>query len=137
MAIYSQKDPRWANIKIGNTNLTIGNFGCYMVDLAMLANIPPNEVNALFTKKKAYNENGEIINERAYNLLGMTFLGKSTVRPAELCIATTCFYAPKFPRHFFIMRPGGQKIVDPLVGAEIWNKYKGTIVSYRLFKYGN
>ena len=37
MKSYSQRDPSWANIKIGNSNLTIGRFGCTLTSIADLS----------------------------------------------------------------------------------------------------
>lgn len=49
MKSYSQRDGRWANIRIGDSSLTIGRFGCVITCIADLStyfgdNLLPNEV---------------------------------------------------------------------------------------------
>lgn len=34
---WRQKDPKWSNIKLGNTNMTVGSSGCMSTSIAMLA----------------------------------------------------------------------------------------------------
>jgi len=36
MKLLSQRDPAWANVKIGSSNLTLGIDGCVITDLSML-----------------------------------------------------------------------------------------------------
>ena len=42
----SQKDPRWKDIKLGNSNLTIGSDGCLDTCFAMAFGVRPDEFNA-------------------------------------------------------------------------------------------
>jgi len=42
----SQKDPRWKDIKLGNSNLTIGSDGCLDTCFAMAFGVTPDEFNA-------------------------------------------------------------------------------------------
>lgn len=42
----SQKDPRWKDIKLGNSNLTIGSDGCLVTNFAMVLGVTPAEFNA-------------------------------------------------------------------------------------------
>lgn len=49
MKTYSQRDPRWSQNKIGQTNLTIGRFGCTITSIADLStyfgdNLTPADV---------------------------------------------------------------------------------------------
>ena len=46
MNILSQRDSRWKNKTINNTTSTIGNFGCTLVCLAMLADTTPDIVES-------------------------------------------------------------------------------------------
>ena len=138
MSKLSQYDWRWRNVRIGKTQLTIAQFGCYLLDLCMLKNLDPRKINKLFTEKGGYTADGLINNERAYRLIGLTYLGKTTTNPKELCIGTTNYYATKAQpdmRHFFVLKPD-QTIVDSLTGKAGFNKYAYDMVSYRLFKYG-
>ncbi len=44
MNILSQRDPRWSGIKIGDTDLTLGGYGCTLTCIAMMAGINPDDV---------------------------------------------------------------------------------------------
>lgn len=51
MQTYSQRDPRWAQTKIGKTNLTIGKSGCLMTAIADASsyfgdNLTPPQLNS-------------------------------------------------------------------------------------------
>jgi len=50
MTILSQRDTRWASKKIGKTSKTIGDYGCTITALAMLAGLNPDEVNDRLTR---------------------------------------------------------------------------------------
>ena len=41
----SQKDPRWKDVKLGNSNLTIGSDGCLVTNFAMVFGVTPVEFN--------------------------------------------------------------------------------------------
>ena len=45
MTIYSQKNPIWKDELLGNSNLTIGSYGCLVTCLAMIIDNAPNIVN--------------------------------------------------------------------------------------------
>lgn len=45
MQVLSQRDSRWKYIKLGYGNTTIGDYGCTLVSLSMLAGILPPEAN--------------------------------------------------------------------------------------------
>ena len=49
MENLSQRDIRWKDIKIGNSTSTIGNYGCTITAIAMLAGTTPDVVNAFLT----------------------------------------------------------------------------------------
>jgi hypothetical protein len=62
MILLKQSDPRWANISIGDTNLTLARWGCTITGLSMLSHyfgefLWPHEI----AKKPWFNERGEII----------------------------------------------------------------------------
>jgi len=37
MKVLSQRDPAWSQTKIGNTNITIGRYGCTLTSISMLS----------------------------------------------------------------------------------------------------
>jgi hypothetical protein len=60
---YSQRDPRWANVKIGTTNLRLGDWGCLISDVCTLLSwagitITPAQ---LARYPGLFNKNGELI----------------------------------------------------------------------------
>jgi len=57
--LYSQIDPRWRNIRLGYSNLTIGSHGCVVCCLAMLLSsigyvVDPPKVNEDMRRAKAF-----------------------------------------------------------------------------------
>lgn len=59
MTKYSQRDPKWANTKIGSKG-TIKDFGCLITSLGMLLDIPPDVVNARLKAVGGY-ANGNLV----------------------------------------------------------------------------
>lgn len=127
MIMFSQKDKRWGNLKLGGTNLKIKDYGCLLVCLSMLTEKPPYLLNDILRIGKAYTKDGLIIWGVASKLLRFSYeyLLKD---PKKICIAETNTYAPKYPQHFVVWLGNGS-IVDPLDGQRKPNQYN--IVSYR------
>jgi len=50
----NQRDKQWKDIKIGNSNSTIGNYGCTISCLSMQAGITPIEFNERMTKVNGF-----------------------------------------------------------------------------------
>lgn len=130
MIFYSQKNPQWANVKLGTCADTIGKSGCKITCLASFCGRNPFEVNVLIPYV-----NGCLTNdETAAKALGLYFGGKSTTKPDHDCIAETNHYKSKgVPQHFFILLADGT-CVDPLDLDPKPKKNPYNIVSYRLFK---
>jgi hypothetical protein len=130
MIYYSQKDNRWANVKLGTCSDTIAKSGCKITCLASFAGITPPEANKIIPYV-----NGCLTNDQtAAKALGLEYDGKSTTRPSYECIVETDFYKSKgVPQHFFILTPEGLA-VDPLDLEPKPKKNPYNIVSYRLFK---
>ncbi|KXB08708.1 hypothetical protein AKJ59_00570 [candidate division MSBL1 archaeon SCGC-AAA385M02] len=62
---YSQNNPEWEDIKVGNSDYTIGDAGCYISCLAMTLDYygkgkTPEKLNEVLTQIKAYN--GALLN---------------------------------------------------------------------------
>jgi len=70
MQNLSQRDIRWKDVKIGNSTSTIGNFGCTITALAMLAGTTPDVVNAFLTVV-----NGFLVDRIIWKKLNETKLG--------------------------------------------------------------
>ena len=139
---FSQKDPRWKDVKLGKTNLTIGKYGCFLTSLAMLEGHSPIIINEMFIINEVYVDEDNIPDKnylddylidgiRAAKILGRTYQ-RVTSKPNILCIAETNFWEGEgSPQHFFIWCPEGSHI-DPLTGKRPLHNYP--VVSWRLFK---
>lgn len=134
MNILSQEDKRWANIKIGKTNLTIGSDGCLLTCLAMMSNKTPDIVNSILTAKGAINAKGQVVHIFAAKALGLKFDGiieNPKLSPTYITVMETNNYAPKYPQHFVVWLGDGRNIIDPLRGEKVANKYP--ITGWRLY----
>lgn len=60
MNILSQRDPRWANIKLGTSNSTIYFYGCTITSLAMILGTTPDVVNRRLKDVDGFS-NGNLI----------------------------------------------------------------------------
>jgi len=129
----SQKNPAWKSIKLGKCNDTIGQSGCYITALGILADKTPPEVNQILKDNGGYT-NGCLVNAaRAAELLGLEYNGITKEYQNEVCIAETDHYKSSgVPQHFFVWLGRASRIIDTLTGLEMDNPYH--IVSFRLFK---
>jgi lysozyme len=70
MIYYSQNDPLWKNIKIGNSNITLGNYGCLVCSICTLASWFGDEITPRVMAKSnfMFNAKGEVIWYQLKNL---------------------------------------------------------------------
>jgi len=88
----SQRDPRWADEKLGTSAETIGGYGCLITDIAMMANeagdpVTPSELNARLIKAGGYADGNLLIFadvSKAANALTMTKLISCEEIPAPM-----------------------------------------------------
>lgn len=73
MENLSQRDIRWKDIKIGNSTSTIGNYGCTITCLAMLAGTTPDVVNAFLTAVDGFSVDRIIWSKINETKLGLHF----------------------------------------------------------------
>ena len=133
---YSQKNPKWSKLKIGNTNLDIGHYGCLIVSIASLDGRTPDIILKELNKGNAFTNKGLLMWNRAADLLGYVYKGAMGAKAQMLkpCIMETNYFSPKNPQHFVAWVGHDNLIMDPLTGKEGRNKYP--IASYRLFTKG-
>lgn len=130
---YSQKDPRWKDRTINYTKLTMKNYGCFIVSLAILDGRSPDLVLTILTAKNCFTPQGLLISKKAAEALDIEYDGiaGSEDKPNHICIAETHqFRWMGYAQHFFVWKPDGY-IIDPLDGKEKMNRYR--VASYRLF----
>lgn len=114
--LYSQRDPKWANIPLGFGKTTIGSHGCKLTSFAILDGRTPSELNRLFKDAGAFS--GDLlIDEKCAVALGWTLLPRTTIEPsATPCIAEVDMSpAPGKQQHFVVWQDGG--IIDPWDGT--------------------
>lgn len=69
MIYYSQNDPLWKNVKIGNTNITLGNYGCLVCSVCTLASWFGDEITPrVMAKSNFCFTNGLVIWSQLKNL---------------------------------------------------------------------
>jgi len=136
--LYSQKDPRWSNLKIGKTNLTLGSHGCLICSLAMILKRPPYEIlqelneSVAFTDKTHPKGEGLLDWWRASSVLKFGYRYVKKTDSNRICIAETNYWRNKgVPQHFFV-RLNVDTIADPLDYPVIERLCNYNIVSYRI-----
>ena len=137
---YSQNDIRWGWKKLGNSNLTIYNYGCFLTCLSMMVGKRPDEVNEILKKAGAFS-GANIISAKAAKALGLQYLGKETN------INNMPDWSPSIKEVDYNLKLGGvqqhfvlrldengvKSILDPWGGKKrALNYYK--FASYRKFK---
>ena len=132
MKIYSQRDPKWANEKLGFGSTTISAYGCKLTSFAMLDGRTPSELNALFKKEGCFS--GDLLDDKkCAQALGWTFIIRTTDSPSTTpCIAEVDMSpAPGKQQHFVVWQDGGI-IIDPWTGqTRSYEMYP--VVSFRNF----
>jgi hypothetical protein len=130
MINFSMKDARWANMGIG---LPMKSFGCYIVSLAMIMGITPDNILEKLMANDCFDNNGNLFNYKACEVLGFKTYQKlpPATEVVYPIIAETDHYAGLgYQKHFYIAMPDGT-CVDPLDGLTKTNPYN--VVSYREF----
>ncbi len=59
---FSQRDPKWANVKIGDTDFTIGRYGCVITSIAMLSSyFLPTVTPDVLARRFKFDKEGRIL----------------------------------------------------------------------------
>jgi hypothetical protein len=129
----SQRDSKWSNTKLGNTNLTLGKYGCLITSLAMLKGTTPDKVNSALVKGNGFTREGYLKHNVAEKTLGIgngARKGKNW-KPGYDTVAEVSFNGAQ---HFVVWRTDGT-ILDPWTGkSESQSKYP--LVSFRDYHKG-
>lgn len=77
--LYAQQDARWANLTLGETELTMGRMGCFVTALTMMLNnfaiyLTPKEVLEKLNEKDAFTETGLLIHAKIVEAFPEVFL---------------------------------------------------------------
>lgn len=127
----SQHDSRWSNQLLGNSNVTIGGYGCVITCLTMLAGkLNVGETNDLFKQKKVYLDpnlviwgkvpdvypNLQFVNRYNYydnNIVSDYVYNKKT--PVIVQVDAGPIGSPRTDHYVIYL--GDKKLVDPWTGT--------------------
>ena len=129
--MYSQHDPSYDQLPLGQSHLTIHGFGCFLCSLATLYQKSPQ---AIMGVPDAITPGGLVLASVIAKANGGAALPPTVVPPQGWCIAQTDHYAYLgYSTHFFVCNPQTKQMVDPLkypaeIGATTYR-----IVNYRPF----
>lgn len=70
---YSQRDSRWSQQKLGTSTLTIGDYGCAITCIAMMARVRPDKVNNIMVSSGAFHQNALVKWAPVSGLFGLSF----------------------------------------------------------------
>ena len=122
MKVLSQRDPKWAKIKLGKCGVTLGSHGCAVTAVAMLAGTTPDKVNA---KKPFVGSCMDLMDwAKAAKLFNLNY---SPVRNKAVSYPTIAEVKLSGYQHFIVVEKNGNQL-DPWTG-KVTKGYK--IVSYR------
>ena len=133
MKILGQRDPRWKDMVLGKSGLTMGHFGCFVTALSSILDKLPSEVLELLNKNDCFDDNGMMDDVKAARVLGLDYrlVNKN---PMRMCIAWVDYSpAPGLQSHFVVWLGDGKgTIMDPWAGILKQNHWR--VVNYRIFE---
>lgn len=133
MKFYSQIDPEYAHLKLGNSSYNMGGWGCFLTSIANLGQVHPVDLLKKCNEEKAITSNGLLISGKAASLAGITLTGRTNTKPDQDCIAVTRHYQSNgVPTHFYILLKDG-RMIDPLDKDPQPRESKYIPFEYRLF----
>jgi hypothetical protein len=139
MTPISQRDPKWTNIKLGTSNVTIGTHGCVVTGLAILANTTPDVVNERFLAVDGYSLGNLVIWDKVKEALPDMYCAKTGWKydNADVLKNLPCLVevdgAPIGASRHWVVYIGNQKMLDPWTGKEE-STSKYVPLSYRIIK---
>lgn len=131
ITLYSQHDPSYDRLKLGDSNLTIHGYGCFLTSLANLFQKSPVE---LLKIKGGINADGLLIASVIAKECGGEYLGQAQTGEGWQIAQTDHYTAQGFPTHFFCVNLQTKQQIDPLKFPAIVEPLKYKIVNVRVFK---
>lgn len=134
---FSQKDKRWAKLKLGSSKLEMKDFGCLVASLSMIIGMPPDLTLQILNKSNCFTKEGALICPTAAKVLGYTYqkIGylQSETKISFPCIGETDHFTKmNYRQHFFVCLKDGRRI-DPLDINPKPEPNDYHIVSFRVF----
>lgn len=137
MTFYSQKDSRWKNAKLGNSNLNFYSYGCFVTSYANILEhygrgLTPLEVNDVGKACGAFS-GANLVAQKLSEALNLSYERVSEYNGGGVVIVETDHYKSQgVPQHFYLLDTSTGKMVDPLSLTPDWVKNKYNVVSYRI-----
>ena len=115
MLTQSQNDPRWRSLKVGKTNKTLGQIGCFLTTLASILDRNPGDVLAFLNAHNCFDAQGELADtERVVKLLGFTSYAVVDHDPHQLSVVEVDYSpAPGIQTHFMVWTVEDHKVMNP------------------------
>jgi len=142
-SIYYQRGKRYAGIKVGNSNLSFQNYGCFTCALAFIAGLDPLVAMKKMIDGGAYS-GALILSQKAADILGLELLNGDDKYIAGKM--NDINYMPKFQTIKEVLLGKSQHFVVRLIDKDgkrsIFDSWTGLVLplnhysfrSYRLFK---
>lgn len=133
MKLYSQRDPKWANIKLGFGTTTIGSHGCKLTSFSIITEIPPDVLNEKFKKDGCFLRD-LLIDEKIALSLDIAPNGTTSTNPKKICVAEVDMSPSSGKQQHFVVWNDNNSITDPWTGTiRPANTYP--IINYRTFNF--
>jgi hypothetical protein len=128
MKSISQKDPRWKNIPLGNSTLTIGTDGCLITSLASIADLNPILVNEALKTAGAFDGALVVWDKIGSAIPGIRLIKRNWTKgilPTGICLLEVDWDgSPTTDGRHWVVQTGDGYIMDPWTGTlESPNKY--------------
>lgn len=127
MVIVSQRDPKWANVKLGTSTTTIGGYGCTITSLGYLVGLTPDKVNERMLAVGGYSNGNLVLWGKVQEAIGVTcyrYTSYDNSKVAESITANGAVLGEVDAsaiggtgKHWVVMI-GNKKVQDPWTGAE-------------------
>lgn len=120
---YSQKDPRWAKMKLGHSGLTMRDFGCVVTSCAMMLSyfydreVLPSELLKWLNQNHGFTGDGLLYWQKIEQFTGGKLRYNRKFQNATTYTVRQCVFG-RF-NHWLIDSPVSVgKVIDPLPGQE-------------------
>lgn len=144
MQILSQRNPQWADVKIGPSNITVGRYGCTITCISMLTSYFGNWVDPeQIALKQLFTKDGLIIWTKL-NLPNIKFdhrgYGRNDVEIMDALKDPNKAVILQVQNYHWVVALGrgllkGYRIADPWFGDKSTTaRYKDQITGYAIFK---
>lgn len=141
MNLLSQRDPRWADMKLGTSDLTIGGYGCTITCLAMYIGTTPDVVNERLKAVNGFSQGSLVIWAKvaeafpgvSITKLGWTYDNNDVAQNLPCLVEVDFDGTDRVDNRHWVVYKGNQKMNDPWTGTEEpTSKYPP--LSYRVIK---